>query len=308
MKPVLRIDFCDFGPRFDKFDNFVTKILSTRFDVHITLNPDIVIYADSGNQHRLHTCRRVFLTGEEIPHDFPTCDYALTPLHEVNDKCLRIPYYVRECDPALLVKDAAQVERIAAEKTAFCAFVVSYAHRKTRNRVEFFHKLSRYKKVNSAGRLLNNIGGPLPSGREAKIAFLRRHKFVIAFENAGTPGFTTEKPCDAIEAGCIPIYWGAPDIAKDFNPKSLINVADFPSFDHAVAHVVRVDNDPQLYRAMLAEPFLHGNKPGGLFDPARYCDFFEKILADTSVPSGQRGIRAFFKNWNRWVLVKRNKF
>ncbi len=103
-----------------------------------------------------------------------------------------------------------------------------------------------------------------------------------------------------MEARSIPIYWGSPDVARDFNPRSFINVSDFPSVDHAIAHVVRVDNDPALYRSMLEEPYFHENRPSPAFDHEALCDFFAKIAADSRPPAGTRGLRRFLKNWNRW--------
>ncbi|MDE1171154.1 MAG: glycosyltransferase family 10 [Verrucomicrobium sp.] len=308
MKPVLRIDFCDLGPQWDKNDNFLIPKLRTRFDVRIHSNPDILIYGGSGNHHRLYTGRRLFMTGEAIPPDFPACDYAITPLRHPDPRHFRLPCYAWECEPQhLLQKSPEEIERVIAGKSEFCAFVVSYSHPKSRRRVDLFHKLSRYKKVNSGGRLLNNVGGPLPHGRPAKIEFLKKHKFVICFENDSIPSYVSEKPCDAVEAGCIPIYWGDPELARDFNPKAVVNAADFASLDHVVARVVEIDNDPALYRSILGTPLLHGNKPGPDFDVNRLCDFFERILADPGVPRGSRGLRTFFKNWNRWTLVKRDK-
>lgn len=54
----------------------------------------------------------------------------------------------------------------------------------------------------------------------------------------------------------IIIYFGAPDVGKYFNTKSFINVVDYGSFDAAIEHVMKLDSSPELYNAMLAEPFL----------------------------------------------------
>ena len=61
------------------------------------------------------------------------------------------------------------------EKRKFCSFVVSNADAKP-IRQHFFEKLSDYKKVDSGGRFMNNVGGPVAD----KIDFHRQHKFVIA--------------------------------------------------------------------------------------------------------------------------------
>ena len=305
MKPRLSIDFVDFGKGFDKGDNVFVRSLSERFDVRLMDQPDILIYSDFGSHHPLYSCRKVYYTNESPAADFTRCDYALTSRLSADPRHFRLPYYAAmAADPAKLVRLPDEPERIPSEKTDFCAFVVSQDHgKKTWNRIDFFHRLSRYKKVSSGGRMLNNVGGPLGPLREDKLAFLRRHKFMIAFENGTVPGYITEKLYDAMEARCIPIYWGDPEVARDFNPKSFVNVADFPSVDHAIARIVEIDQDGALYRSMLAEPYFHGNKPNAAFSAGPLCDFFERIRTDGSHPVSARKPFLGF----RWILAKRDK-
>jgi len=48
-----------------------------------------------------------------------------------------------------------------------------------------------------------------------KKEMLKQYKFSICYENAkDIPGYITEKIFDSLFAGCVPVYWGAPDIAK----------------------------------------------------------------------------------------------
>ena len=62
-------------------------------------------------------------------------------------------------------------------------------------------------------------------------------KFSLALENFGYPGYVTEKIIDAIAAGTIPLYLGAPDIA-DFVPADcFINLRQFES-SHELADFV----------------------------------------------------------------------
>ena len=52
---------------------------------------------------------------------------------------------------------------------------------------------------------------------EEKLPVMSRFKFSICFENCIFSGYVTEKIFDCFLAGCIPIYFGAPDI-EDFVP------------------------------------------------------------------------------------------
>ena len=92
-----------------------------------------------------------------------------------------------------------------------------------------------------------------------KVAFLRRHKFTIAFENESHPFYSTEKIVEAFAAHTVPIYWGKPRVADDFNPKAFINAHDFKSLDALVDFVAQVDKDDARYQQYLAqEPFVGG--------------------------------------------------
>ncbi|MFA6066327.1 MAG: glycosyltransferase family 10 [Candidatus Babeliaceae bacterium] len=58
-------------------------------------------------------------------------------------------------------------------------------------------------------KLYKNYKGPINN----KIEILQRYKFCICYENVyGIPGYITEKIFDCFRAGCVPIYWGAPNI------------------------------------------------------------------------------------------------
>ena len=51
-------------------------------------------------------------------------------------------------------------------------------------------------------------------GYERKLAVMSDYKFCICFENSIYPGYISEKIFDAFSAGCVPIYYGAPDISS----------------------------------------------------------------------------------------------
>ena len=97
-------------------------------------------------------------------------------------------------------------------------------------------ELMKYIDVHAYGQCLNNRRLPedeeraWPRNWGAKIEALSTYYFALAFENAEYEHWVTEKMPQAIFAGTIPVYWGAPDV-EDFapGPHSLIRTADFPS-------------------------------------------------------------------------------
>ena len=58
-------------------------------------------------------------------------------------------------------------------------------------------------------------------------------------------------------AGCVPIYWGDPEISKVFNPKAMINVSDFPSFAALLDVVQKVDSNDSLWQQLHEAPALN---------------------------------------------------
>src|SRR4029077_584759 len=194
------------------------------------------------------------------------CDYALTCHHLEDPRHLRLPFYVLYGDAQSILKGQENPAQILAQKTKFCSFVVSNHHpKKNKNREQFFHRLSRYKRVDSGGRFLNNIGGPVPGGPGGKVAFLRQYKFNIAFENASIPGYTTEKIFEAMQARTLGIYWGDPLIGREFNTQSFLNAADFPDEEALIEKIIELDRDDAKYLDFVGQPYFHGDKPNEFF-------------------------------------------
>jgi alpha(1,3/1,4) fucosyltransferase len=148
-----------------------------------------------------------------------------------------------------------------SEKKKFCAFVVTNPMNPVRNSA--FHSLSKYKKVDSAGRLFNNIGSEIFSdigggggGERKKLEFLKSYKFCLAYENASCQGYTTEKYLHAKAAGCIPIYWGDPKFERDFDIAGCIDARDFTTPEQLIEAVKKMDENPSLYLKAFAVPAL----------------------------------------------------
>jgi hypothetical protein len=248
---------------------------------------------------------KIFVSGESAPPDFRHCDYSLTCRKVDDPRHLQLPFYVQYGNAASIVKKNDDPERILAGKTKFCSFVVrNHNPRKNRNRLDFFRRLSRYKKVDSGGQFMNNIGGPIPGHSAGKIEFLKAYKFNIAFENSSFPGYTTEKIFEPMVSRCLPIYWGNPLIAEEFNPGSFLNYADFPSEEALIKKIIELDRDDAKYLEYLRQPYFYNDEPNIYFKRERMLDFFEKIFRNPIVPVVQK--RKGKSLFGRWMLVKRH--
>lgn len=72
-------------------------------------------------------------------------------------------------------------------------------------------------------------------------------------ENTNTRDYVTEKVYDALAAGCIPIYYGAPNIASFIpQPDAVINLDDFSSMTELVAELERLAHNQTAYMERLA--------------------------------------------------------
>ena len=117
-------------------------------------------------------------------------------------------------------------------------------------RIEFFHRLSKYKPVASGGKLFNNVGGRVLD----KNAFVAQYKFNIAFENSCVPGYTTEKILEPLAVHSVPIYYGNPAIAADFNPSCMVHVANRGDVERAGEEIIALDRDDAACLRKLSAP------------------------------------------------------
>jgi hypothetical protein len=291
MRPKIRINFSDFwhpDTLPDKQNNLVYKLLAKRFDLEVCDNPDFLIFSCFGVDFIRHSGVRIFYTGENVRPNYSLCDWAFSFDYSENPRNFRLPYYFFvDWAPLLRPRDA---ESLMRAKTGFCSFVVS--NEKSKPRLKFFDKLSRYKKVDSGGKARNNIGYRVPD----KQAFLRSYKFNIAFENESHPGYTTEKIAEAFVANTVPIYWGNPLIERDFNTKAFVNCHDFRNLDQVVEYIVELDRNDELYRRTLNAPAFPNSVPTEFVNEHRILDRFEEIFSQPNIQPVAQTMRGRFEN------------
>ncbi|MGT0077487.1 fucosyltransferase, partial [Helicobacter pylori] len=78
-----------------------------------------------------------------------------------------------------------------------------------------------------------------------------------------------------------------PSVAKDFNPKSFVNVHDFKNFDEAIDHIKYLHTNQNAYLDMLYENPLNtiDGKAGFYQDLSfeKILDFFKNILENDTI-------------------------
>lgn len=108
-----------------------------------------------------------------------------------------------------------------------------------------------------------------------KVETLARYRFAICFENAVFPGYITEKIFDCFYAGCVPVYYGAPDI-DDYIPKAcFIDFRDFSDYRELERFLSRMGPDEfEAYRGAAAD-FLNSRA----FERFSYDYFASHLLS-----------------------------
>ncbi len=261
---MIKINFCDMYKDFDREDNLLTSILKRNFgEIEFSDKPDFLFYGPFGtNHHKFDNCVKIFYTGEAIAPDFNECDYAIAfdPI-VFGKRYMRRPLWIDETMP----KSIGMTDEQALNRK-FCNFIYSN-DKKGKGallRKEFAQKLMKYKHIDCPGKILNNMPGDagdrMNDWRKNKVNFISNYKFTIAFENAAYEGYTTEKMTQPLSAHSIPIYWGNPSVAKDFNEQAFINANGYEDrLDELVELIIAIDNDDQRYLEMLhAKPMSEG--------------------------------------------------
>lgn len=272
MKRKIRCCFTDFWSSFD-YKNFL-ELFQSEYDFVIDdKSPDYLFYSCFGMNHlNYNNCIKIFWSGENTIPDLNLCDYAVS-LSDIQcgDRTLRQ-------SPALFWKSYnpdLNAEQLLNRK--FCNFVYSNNYVADPARKRFFDLLSKYKRIDSGGGYLNNMGSRVAD----KHVFLKEYKFTIAMENSSVSGYSTEKIYHPFVAQSLPIYWGCPNISLFYNTDSFVNIMDFSSFEEAVEEVIRLDNDDAAYLEKVAAPFW---PYGGSFEEfyntelERRLSFFRNIF------------------------------
>lgn len=306
---TIKIYFVDFWSDFNPTNNFFTKLLSIKYNIVIDpISPDYVFYSCfSFNVYKYPNAVKIYFTGENDVPDFNLADYALG-FHYIDfeDRYLRFPLYLLDhyAWNDLETLSSKSVSSDLANRK-FCNFVYSNKNSADPIRDKFFFELSKYKKVDSGGRLYNNIGELVKDKR----AFLRDYKFTIAFENGSVNGYTTEKIIEPMIAGSIPIYWGNKFVNMDFNNSSMIIVSSEKDFDRAIEEIKYLDQNDNAYLNKLNENwFIRDNEKE--YWRNMLMDFFDNIFTQSLYMVKRCPNSGYVKNMNkenrRVSFLKRN--
>ena len=98
----------------------------------------------------------------------------------------------------------------------------------------------------------------------------------LCFENSSYPGYCTEKLFEALCAKTVPIYWGSPTAALDFNPAAFINRYNFASDQQFVDFIIELSNNKELYNHYYLQPMFRDEEFFRTFNIDHFLDWFQQ--------------------------------
>ena len=135
------------------------------------------------------------------------------------------------------------------------SFIASNCHSLS-GREGMVRELMRWMRVDSYGACLNNM--PRTSRPEPKRDIVRKYAVHLAFENQCVDDYVTEKLWGVLEAGVIPVYYGAPNVASHVpSPTSIVDVRDFADMRSLARHLEEISVNRTLrasYHAWRSRP------------------------------------------------------
>ena len=221
------------------------------------------VFSDDPHLKKEPNILNVQFSGESYYNDTGKFDINLIPAEKTSDNNIVFLYaffhilYTNLDIDKLLVK-----RKLTTMPTNFCLFSVSNGGCKERN--DMFKELSKYKKVDSCGKFMNN-GHHCPEdhGTTKYFDFISNYKFMICFENKTQPNYFTEKLINAYYNNTIPIYWGCSNIEDYVDMNSILYLP--PKYTDAdmtklIEKISYLDNNDQAYREMFESTFFKNGK------------------------------------------------
>ncbi len=256
----------------------------------------------------------IFSTGESISPDLNIFDYAVVfdrNLYD-GDRIFRVPSIFRYKEPFIeeIPYTGLSTKELLGKKTKFCNFIYSNpeAHE---NRDKLFYKLCEYKKVDSLGPHLNNVGNQtsrnMTDWRKRSIMDRIPYKFSIAAENVTFAGNITEKLISCFQAGTIPIYWGDPTVSEEFNEEAFINCHNYNSLDDVLKRVKEIDRNDELWCEIVSQPWqTDWQVKSDKIRINKYEDFLINIFSQDIKSAKRTGIGYHPSLYRKWFYKEQD--
>ncbi|MBA7511064.1 hypothetical protein ES705_03054 [subsurface metagenome] len=130
------------------------------------------------------------------------------------------------------------------------------------NKFEFLtKKLKLERPYDSLRKLLKpkypSYKGPIKLKREV----LQKYKFAICYENArDIPGYITDRIFDCFFAGCVPVYWGAPNVTEHIPINIFIDRRKFRTYEELYGYLKDMPGKEYIGYLYAIKSFIKSDK------------------------------------------------
>lgn len=105
-----------------------------------------------------------------------------------------------------------------------------------------------------------------------------RYRFSVCYENIrDEPGYVTEKIFDSLRAGCVPIYWGAPNITEYVDAEAFVDRRWFKSDMELEEHISGITESEYTRLQDAIKTYLNSER-FARFLPAAFADAIISVL------------------------------
>ena len=117
-------------------------------------------------------------------------------------------------------------------------------------RKDIFNALNTIAPIDCPGKWNHNDDSLKTIYRDDKKAYLTHYRYNVCPENSNAYGYVTEKIFDAIEAGCIPIYWGSYNNPEPgiLNPEAILFWSPESDNVSTIRKIAEMENSPSQFR------------------------------------------------------------
>ena len=288
---VLRIGFADMWGhgeyQFNPYANYFYKLLSLCYTVELADDRlDVLFFSCFGDRHKEITATtKIYICGENIASpgsdrkiepEYVQCDLSLSQFAQSNTNyyfplwALFINWF-HEKNPLPLPSNPTYLTNpddlisnrcvFASDKLHDCCFM---NNNPMEDRVKLYKSLSSRIKVNSYGKLFNNVGYLLRGHEGDKCEIVKSHRFTISYENSYRHGYNTEKIIHPYSVGSIGIYSGGLD-RTIFNSRALFFNEDYESEEDMIDDLIECSKNPIYFKEKVNEPlFIDDRLPSRL--------------------------------------------
>ena len=148
------------------------------------------------------------------------------------------------------------------------------------------YKFEKFISFITCQQAFSSYQGPI----KTKYLALSESKFCICFENArDIRGYLTEKIFDCLFAGCIPIYWGEPDIDQWIPKECFIDFRAFKSYDRLFLYLKNITPSEFSRIQKLGQEFINSEEFYPHSSQAFAQNIIDRIVSDANSGLFSRG-------------------